>query len=307
MEISERRRSLSEQMQSRSRRNTLDNRRNQRERGLFYKRLSMAWTYVLLSALGIIFILPFVWIISSSLKNDFQYFAIPIQWIPNPAMWSNYVEVFTDYHFAHYIVNSVWLAGYSVIATTFVSALVGYGFARFRFPGRTALFIVLLATMMIPAQVMTIALYTTFRNFGWIDTFLPIMVPKLFGDAFSIFLFRQFFMGLSHEIDEAARIDGCGPFGLFWRIVLPQSRPVVIVVAVFAFLASWRDAWGPLIYLSSDENRTVPLGLLFFTNPFKSVDPQLMAATLIALVVPVILYAVGQRYIDSGVAIAEVK
>ena len=207
----------------------------------------------------------------------------------------------------YYIVNSVWLAGYSVVATTFVSALVGYGFARFRFPGRTALFIVLLATMMIPAQVMTIALYTTFRNFGWIDTFLPIMVPKLFGDAFSIFLFRQFFMGLSHEIDEAARIDGCGAFGLFWRIVLPQSRPVVIVVAVFAFLASWRDAWGPLIYLSSDENRTVPLGLLFFTNPFKSVDPQLMAATLIALVVPVILYAVGQRYIDSGVAIAEVK
>lgn len=305
MAITERRRSFPEYGRARSRREMLE--RKRRERGLFYKRLSMIWTYILLSVLGIIFMLPFLWIISSSLKSDFQYFAIPIQWIPNPPLWSNFVEVFTDYHFAHYIINSVWLAVYSVIATTFVSALVGYGFARFRFPGRTVLFIVLLATMMIPAQVMTIALYTTFRNFGWIDTFLPIMVPKLFGDAFSIFLFRQFFMGLSHEIDEAARIDGCGAFGLFWRIVLPQSKPVVIVVAVFAFLASWRDAWGPLIYLSSDENRTVPLGLLFFTNPFKSVDPQLMAATLIALVVPVILYAVGQRYIDSGVAIAEVK
>ncbi|GAC1361562.1 MAG: carbohydrate ABC transporter permease [Ktedonobacteraceae bacterium] len=281
--------------------------RNRRERGLFYKKLSMLWTYVLLSVLSIIFLLPFVWIISASLKNEFQYFAIPIRWIPNPPLWSNYVEVFTEYRFAHYIVNSIWLAAYSVIATTFVSALVGYGFARFRFPGRTALFILLLATMMIPAQVTTIALYTTFRNFGWIDTFLPIMVPRLFGDAFSIFLFRQFFLGLSHEIDEAARLDGCGAFGLFWRIVLPQSRPVIVVVAVFAFLTSWRDAWGPLIYLSSDENRTVPLGLLFFTNPFKNVDPQLMAATLIALVVPVILYAIGQRYIDSGVAIAEVK
>ncbi len=305
MAITERRRSFHEYGRARSRREMLERRR--RERGLFYKRLSMIWTYILLSVLSIIFILPFLWIISSSLKSDFQYFAIPMQWLPNPPLWSNFVEVFTDYHFAHYIINSVWLAVYSVIATTFVSALVGYGFARFRFPGRTVLFIVLLATMMIPAQVMTIALYTTFRNFGWIDTFLPIMVPKLFGDAFSIFLFRQFFIGLSHEIDEAARIDGCGAFGLFWRIVLPQSKPVVIVVAVFAFLASWRDAWGPLIYLSSDENRTVPLGLLFFTNPFKSVDPQLMAATLIALVVPVILYAIGQRYIDSGVAIAEVK
>jgi ABC-type glycerol-3-phosphate transport system permease component len=267
----------------------------------------MFWTYAVLIIMSLIILFPFVWLVTSSLKNEFQYYAIPIQWIPNPIMVSNYVDVFATYNFFHYIFNSVWLAVYSMIASTFVSALVAYGFARFRFPGRTAWFIVLLATMMIPSQILIIALYNTFKNLGWIDTFLPLMVPKLFGDAFSIFLFRQFFMNLSRELDDAARVDGCGSFRIFWSIILPQARPVLVVVAVFAFLNSWRDAWGPLIYLSSDSNRTVPLGLLAFTNPYKSVDPQLMAATLIALVVPVILYSIGQRYIDSGVAIAEVK
>ncbi len=278
-----------------------------RARGRFYQRMSMFWTYVILIIMSLIILFPFLWLITSSLKSEFQYYAIPIQWIPHPFLWSNYVDVFTQYSFFHYIFNSVWLAIYSVIAVTFVSALVAYGFARFRFPGRTALFIVLLATMMIPGQVLIISLYNIFRSLGWIDTFLPLMVPKLFGDAFSIFLFRQFFMGLPRELDEAARIDGCGSFRIFWNIILPQAKPVLIVVAVFSFLGSWSDAWGPLIYLSSDSNRTVPLGLLAFTNPYKSVDPQLMAATLIALVVPVVLYALGQRYIDSGVAIAEAK
>lgn len=278
-----------------------------RARGLFYKRLSMFWTYVVLIVLSMIILFPFLWLVTSSLKNEFQYYAIPIQWMPNPVMWSNYVDVFATYNFFHYIFNSLWLGAYSVITGTFVSALVAYGFARFRFPGRTAWFIVLLATMMIPSQILIISLYTVFRNLGWIDTFLPLMVPKLFGDAFSIFLLRQFFMNLPRELDDAARVDGCGSFRIFWSIILPQSKPVVIVVAIFVFLNSWRDAWGPLIYLSSDSNRTVPLGLLAFTNPYKAVDPQLMAATLIALVVPVILYALGQRYIDSGVAIAEAK
>lgn len=280
---------------------------DRRSRGFALQHMSMIWTYALLVVMSIIILFPFLWLITSSLKSEFQYFAIPIQWIPHPIEWSNYVQVFTEYHFTHYIVNSVWLAAYSTIVTTLVSAFVAYGFARFRFPGRNALFILLLATMMLPNQVLTIALYKMYRNLGWIDTFLPIIVPKLFGDAFSIFLFRQFFLGLSRELDEAARLDGCGSLAIFWRIILPQSRPVMIAVAIFAFLNSWRDAWGPLIYLSSDSNRTVPLGLLFFTNPYTSVDTQLMAATLIALVVPVVLYALGQRYIDSGVAIAEVK
>ena len=276
-------------------------------RGQMYQHLSLVATYIILVIVSIIMLVPFAWLISASLKTANQYFATPIQWLPHPFEWSNYVQVFTEYNFGRYIFNSVWLAAFAVVANTFASALVAYGFARFRFPGRTILFMLLLATMMIPTQIMTISLYTTFSSWGWIDTFLPIMVPQLFGSAFSIFLFRQFFMRLPRELDEAARIDGCGSFRIFWHIILAQSKPVVIVVAIFTFLASWRDAWGPLIYLSSNDKRTVPLGLLFFTSAYKTVYPQLMAATAVALIVPVILYALGQRYIDRGVAIAEVR
>lgn len=144
-------------------------------------------------------------------------------------------------------------------------------------------------------------------HLGWIGTFLPILVPQLFGSAYSIFLYRQFFMGLTREMDEAARVDGCGWLGVWWHVILPQSRPVLIVVAIFTFLYSWQDAWNPLIYLNTDTMRTVPLGLLNFSNGYTTVYPQEMAATVVALIVPVILYAIGQRYIDSGVAIAEVK
>lgn len=278
-----------------------------RERGLLLQRLSRLWVYALLIVLSLFILFPFLWLVTSSLKTEFQYYAIPIQWIPIPPQWGNYADVFTQYNFTRYIINSVWLAGYTVIASTFVSALVAYGFARFRFPGRTALFIVLLATMMVPQQMYMIPLFIVFRNLNWVDTFLPIMVPQLFGSAFNIFLLRQFFIGLPTQTDEAARIDGCGSFRIFWNIILPQSKPVLIVVAIFTFLYSWQDAWSPLIYLNSDANRTVPLGLLAFSNPYKAVDPQMMAATVVALIIPVALYALGQRYIDSGVAIADVK
>jgi multiple sugar transport system permease protein len=277
------------------------------QRGRMYQRLSMLLTYIILIFGAFCILLPFAWLISASLKTTTQYYASPIQWIPNPFVWSNYVQAFTIYSFARYVANSLFLAFYAMIVNTLVSSLVAFGFARFRFPGRTAWFILMLSTLMLPSQVLTIPLYVTFKSFGWIDTFLPLMVPQLFGSAFNIFLFRQFFMALPRELDEAARIDGCSNLGIWWNIILPQSRPVVIVVAIFTFLTSWRDAWNPLIYLSSQQNRTVPLGLLYFTNGFTAVYPQMMAATVVALAVPVILYAIGQRYIDRGVAIAEVR
>jgi multiple sugar transport system permease protein len=276
-------------------------------RGRRYQKLSMLITYLLLILIAIIILLPFAWLVSASLKTTGQYYADPIQWIPKPFVWSNYAEAFQVYGFARYIVNSVFLAVYAMVVNTLVSSLVGFGFARFRFPGRTVLFVLMLSTLMLPAQALTIPLYVTFKNFGWIDTFLPIMVPQLFGSAFSVFLYRQFFMGLPRELDEAARIDGCSNLRIWWNVILPQSRPVIVVVAIFTFLASWRDTWGPLIYLNSQDNRTIPLGLLYFGNGYTTVYPQMMAAAVVALIVPVILYAIGQRYIDSGVAIAEVK
>ncbi|MBV9229062.1 MAG: carbohydrate ABC transporter permease [Chloroflexi bacterium] len=278
------------------------------QRGRTYQRISMALTYLILGVGALIILLPFAWLLSASLKTITQYFAAPIQWIPNPVVWFNYVEVFTTYNFATYVGNSLFLATYAMVVNTIVSSLVAFGFARFRFPGRTPLFLLMLSTLMLPPQALTIPLYITFRNLGWIDTFLPIMVPQLFGSAYSIFLYRQFFMGLPRELDEAARVDGCSYLGIWWHVILPQSQPVLIVVAIFTFLYSWgSDAWNQLIYLSSDQTRTVPLGLLYFSNGFTTVFPQMMAGTVVALIVPVILYALGQRYIDSGVAIAEVK
>ncbi len=288
---------------------TLPVRRDTRlsRRGRRYQKLSLVLTYAILIIIAFVILLPFAWLLSASLKTTGQYFADPIQWVPSPIVWSNYGEAFTQYGFAVYVVNSVFLATYAMVVNTIVSSLVGFGFARFRFPGRTVWFVLMLSTLMLPAQALTIPLYITFKNFGWIDTFLPIMVPQLFGSAFSVFLYRQFFMGLPRELDEAARIDGCSNLRIWWNIILPQGRPVIVVVAIFTFLASWRDAWGPLIYLNSQSDRTIPLGLLYFSNGYTAVYPQMMAATVVALVVPVILYAIGQRYIDSGVAIAEVK
>jgi ABC-type glycerol-3-phosphate transport system permease component len=277
------------------------------QRGRAYQRMSMGLTYFFLALWALVILLPFTWLVSASLKTIGQYFAAPIQWIPHPFVWNNYVEVFTIYNFGRYTLNSLFLATYATVVNTTISSLIAFGFARFRFPGRTPLFILMLSTLMLPPQVLTIPLYITFRNLGWIDTFLPILVPQLFGAAYSIFLYRQFFMGLPRELDEAARVDGTGYLGIWWHVILPQSRPVLIVVAIFTFLYSWQDAWNPLIYLSDDSVRTVPLGLLYFSNGYTTVYPQQMAATVVALVVPVILYALGQRYIDNGVAIAEVK
>jgi ABC-type glycerol-3-phosphate transport system permease component len=269
---------------------------------------SLNFTYIVLVIFCFIIVVPFAWVLSSSLKDDAQYFVVPTQWIPNPPIWSNYPTVIIQYRFLHYIFNSLWLALYSVVTNVFVSSLVAYGFARFRFPGRNFLFLIVLATLMLPGQVLTISLYKVFRDLGWINTFLPILVPKLFGSAFDIFLFRQFFLGLPREIDEAARIDGCNAWRIYWNITMPQSKPVIIVIGIFTFLWSWRDLWGPLIYLNSEETRTLPMALLTFNVPGKGTDyPLLLAATTIALVVPLFIYLLGQRYIDNGIVVADLK
>jgi ABC-type glycerol-3-phosphate transport system permease component len=265
-------------------------------------------TYIILFAFSFLLILPFAWLISASLKSEADYFAVPTKWIPNPIMWQNYADVLNEYNMLTYIGNSLWLAVYSVVVNIFVSSLVAYGFARFRFRARNFLFIVLLATMMLPTQVTAISLYRTFRDLGWIGTFLPILVPRLFGSAFDIFLFRQYFLGLPREIDEAAKLDGCGAWRIYWNIILPQSVPILVVVSITTFLYSWRDLWNPLIYLSSESTRTVPLGLLLFFVPGRgTLFPLLMAAAVIALIPPIVLYVFGQRYFDRGIVVAEIR
>lgn len=267
-------------------------------------------TYVVLAIGTFIFLAPFAWLLSASLKDDAQFNLVPIRWLPDPIVWSNFVRAFTEFHLGTYLLNSLWLAAFSVVVNIIVCSLIAYGFARFRFPGRGLLFFLLLSTMMFPPQVLTIPLFSVFRQLGWLGTFLPILVPRLFGlgATYEIFLFRQFFITLPKEIDEAAQLDGASTLGVYWRIVLPMAKPTIIVTAIFSFLDSWKDAWGPLVYLNDNSLRTLPVGLLFFVRNLDTIAyPELMAATLIALAVPTVLYLLGQRYIDKGVVITSSK
>ena len=214
-----------------------------------------------------IIVVPFFWLFTSSLKDMGQFCTVPIEWIPIPWHPDNYLVAMKAIPLMKYITNSIVLAIIQVIAGVFSSALIAYGFARFRFPGRELMFVVLISSMMLPWQATTIPVFLFFRNLGWLNSFLPLVIPTFFGAAWNIFLLRQFFISLPTSADEAATIDGCGPLSIWWRIIIPQSKPVLVVVSLFTFMWSWKDVWGPLIYLNDQNLYTLPLGLLMFESP----------------------------------------
>ena len=216
--------------------------------------IQRAAIYALVTAGAFVLLVPLVWLLSSSLKPTGRIFVFPPEWIPNPVEWRNYTRVWEAIPMLVFLRNTLTITFFSVLGTCLSASLVAFGFARVRFPYRDAIFLVVLSTMMIPGQVTLIPTYILFRILKWIDTFLPLIVPAFFGGgAFNIFLMRQFYMRLPLELDDAARIDGCSSFGIYRRIVLPQSRPVLGVIAIFGFLGTWNDFFGPLIYRPSDN------------------------------------------------------
>ena len=221
--------------------------------------------------------------------------------------WRNYHEVFRRLDFALFFRNSFIICILATLGQLLSSSLVAFGFARVRFFGRDALFVLVLATMMIPYQVTMIPLFLLFREIGWVDSFLPLIVPQFFGAAFNIFLLRQFFRTIPYELDEAAVIDGCSRFGVYWRILLPLSKPAMVVVAIFTFLWHWRDLMGPLIYLDSLSKRTVALGIAYFRSPYETGMHLIMAAAIAALIPVVALFFIGQKYILKGITLAGVR
>jgi len=291
---------------------------------MYRSRLSKSITYVLLLAMCAVFCVPFAWALLCSLKTKSQVYAVPPKWdpglsahanlsaisravFPSPVAWGNYLEVFRRLDFALFFRNSFFICLLATAGQLLSSSVVAFGFARIRFAGRDALFLLVLATMMIPYQVTMIPLFLLFREIGWVDSFLPLIVPQFFGSAFNIFLLRQFFRTVPYELDEAAAIDGCGRFGVYWRIILPISKPALMVVAIFTFLWHWRDLMGPLIYLDSLSKRTVALGIAYFRNPYETGMHLIMAAAIAALVPVVALFFVGQRYILQGITLAGVR
>jgi ABC-type glycerol-3-phosphate transport system permease component len=264
--------------------------------------------YLLLVVGAVLMLVPLVWLVSSSLKDQGKIFLYPPQWIPNPWRWENYATVFDRVPFFRFYRNSVVVTALATAGQVISASIVAFGFARLRFPGRDALFIVLLATVMIPYHVTLIPTFVLYRELGWLDTYLPLIVPLwLGGSPFYIFLLRQFYLRLSLELDDAARVDGAGAWRIFWDVVLPQSKPALGVVAVFAFLTHWNDFFGPLIYLSTTEKYTLPLGLNLFRGVNQTSWHLLMAASVMTAIPCIALYFVAQRYFIQGIVFTGIK
>jgi ABC-type glycerol-3-phosphate transport system permease component len=264
--------------------------------------------WLLLLVLAVAMLMPFVWLVSSSLKLEQRVFQFPPQWIPDPIRWMNYYDALTYKPFHIYFKNTMFIAALNQIAILLTASFCAYGFARIEFPGRDFWFGVVLATMMLPYFVVMVPQFVMFTRLGWVDTFLPLTVPYFFGGgAFNIFLFRQFFRSLPKELSDAARIDGCSEFDIYWRIILPLSKPALITVAIFTFLFSWNDFIGPLLYLSSPDNQTVALGLSAFKGVMRTQWNLLMAASTAMTLPVIILFFILQRYFIRGVVMSGLK
>jgi multiple sugar transport system permease protein len=253
--------------------------------------------------LSVAFLIPLVWLISTSLKPLGQVFEYPPVWIPDPFQWSNYAEAVNRAPLFQWLTNTGIVASIAVVGNVLTSSIVGFGFARLEFPGRGILFVLLLSTMMLPDVVLLIPQFILFRELGWVDTFLPLVVPTFFGGgAFNIFLVRQFYLTLPRDFDEAARIDGASNWQIWREIIVPMSAPVLTAVAIFSFVHHWNDFMGPLIYLHSEQNKTLALGLRAFISPTDASWNISMAASMFLVVPVLVIFFFGQRFFVRGVS-----
>ncbi len=266
--------------------------------------ISTLLVYLALGIAALMFLLPLGWMVSTSLKPLNETMSVPPRWIPSTIRWENYPEAIAEMrYFWRYAANSLWICVLSVIGTVTSSALAAYGFSRIEWRGRDKVFLLLLATMMIPFPVVMVPIYGLFKDLGWIGTFKPLWVPAFFASAFNVFLLRQFFLGLPRDISEAARMDGCSEFGIFVRIILPLCKPALLVVALFQFLYSWNDFLGPLIYLTDQRDFTLALGLQSFQSQQGGTAwHHLMAASTLVLLPVMILFFFTQKSFIEGIA-----
>jgi ABC-type glycerol-3-phosphate transport system permease component len=272
-------------------------------------RASRAWSRgiagriwaIVVGAFGVVALIPFIWMISTSLKLHGHEFDYPPQWIPTPIEWINYPQGLTTLPFALYFENTVIITVASTVGAVLSASFVAFGFARLRFPERDFLFALLISTLMLPSIVTLIPTFVLFKTLGWVNTFLPLIVPHFFGSAFYIFLMRQFYQTIPYELDEAARIDGAGSVAIWWRLLVPLSGSALATVAIFTALGSWNDFLGPLIYLSKPSLRTVALALQFFLGQYGTQWNQLMAVSVVMTIPVLILFFVAQRYFIQGI------
>jgi multiple sugar transport system permease protein len=263
--------------------------------------------HLLLIPAAAVFLVPFIWMFSTSLKSNPQLYVYPPIWFPIPPQWSNYPIAVEYIDFFLYLRNTVWIAVMATLGALLSCSLVAYSLARIPWRGRNALFIVTVATLMLPFQVTLIPLFVVWSHYGYVNTFVPLIAPHWFGSALYIFLLRQFFMTIPMELSEAARIDGASEFFIYWRIILPLSKAALATVAIFEFIARWRDYLGPLIYLSNQKKYTLSLGIYEYRGEHGSEWALLMAASVLITLPIILLFFFLQRTFVQGIALTGIK
>ncbi len=267
-----------------------------------------------------VMLLPFIWMLSTSLKPPYELFTVPPTWIPSEFQWDTYAKAMSAGNFGRYALNSLFLAMANMVTNVLLSALAGYAFARLRFPGNKLLFLLVLATLMVPYQVTIIPLFVIIRHMplfggndilgqggiGWINSYWGLIVPGAVG-AFGIFMLRQFFQTLPVELEDAARIDGASELRIFWQIMLPLAMPAIATLAIFSFQAGWNAFFWPLLITTTDDMRTIQLGLTVFVQQYSTQWDQLMAATVVATTPVILAFAIGQRLLVRGIAFTGLK
>jgi len=261
--------------------------------------------YALMTVLAIIFLAPLAWMITASLKVERDVMATPPTFFPRDFQWQNYRDVWEV--IPRFLWNSVKLAAFNVVGVLFVTSLAAYAFARMQFRGRDVAFSILLSTLMVPGIVTLIPLYIIYREIGWVDTHYPLWVPRVLHSVFAIFLLRQFFKQIPQDLEDAARLDGASTFEIYWRIMLPQVMPALAAVAIFTFLDSWNDLFGPLIFLNSPELQTLPVALKLFQGEYFSQVSVLMAAATVSIIPVVLVFFAAQKYFMRGIVLTGLK
>ncbi|MCP4645968.1 MAG: carbohydrate ABC transporter permease [bacterium] len=266
-------------------------------------------SHIIAVALSLVFLFPFIWLLMSAFKPNELLKQWPPVWVFTPTVehFQSLFEAESPFRFWQFLTNTLFVCAFTVCGNILASSMVAYGFARLKWPGRDLLFYMMLGTMMVPAQTMMIPVFLLFRKLGWVDTFLPLVIPSLFGNAFFIFMLRQFFRSIPRDLLDAARVDGHGEIAIWWHIVLPLSVPALAVVGLFSFLGAWNDFINPLIYLLDESRYTLSLGLAMFQGQYETQYGSLMAASAVMTCPIVVLFFFTQRQFIEGIKLTGIK
>jgi multiple sugar transport system permease protein len=270
-------------------------------------KLQKSFSHVGLIIASFFFIIPFIWMVSTSLKPITQVFSYPPEWLPKPFRWVNYLEAMDYIPFFTYLNNTVVITLFSTLGVVLSCPLVAYSFAKLEWKGRGVFFFITIAVMMIPGQVTMIPLFLIFNEIGWVGTPLPLIVPAFFGVPFYIFLLRQFFLGLPNTLRDAAKIDGASEFRIYWQIMLPLAKPAILAVGLFQFMASWTDFIGPLLYLTDETQYTLSLGLQQFQTQMGTEWGLMMAVSTMMTLPIIVLFFFLQKTFIQGITFSGIK